>query len=127
MLYDDTINIDNNRIRERFEYTQNMLCFKNIETSAEAENKAPIRIQVENISYSGLGVQCSRSVNIGSLLVFNLISDDETREMMLEVKWISKKNGLHYAGCEFMALTKEDIYFLHNIISTIKTESQKNV
>lgn len=122
MLYDDTIHIDENRIRDRFDYNQNMLCFKNIETSADAENKAPIRIQVENISYSGLGLQCSRPVNVGSLLIFNMINGDETREMMLEVRWISKKSGHHYAGCEFMALTKEDIYFIHGIIGKIKTD-----
>ena len=116
----DYPSFDELRRRERYAYKDSYLCFKNIELDSSIENKAPLRISVENISYSGLGIICSRSINVGSMLVFNINNGDENREMMLEVRWTRYENGVFRAGLQFLGLTKDDVYFLHEIIKKIR-------
>ncbi len=117
--------ITEQRSRERFEYKYDVLCFKNTEEIEGKESKSPIRIHVIDISYLGLGVITSKSLTVGSYLLFNLNNRDENREMMLEVRWVKMKQGEHHAGLSFVALTKEDIMFLHEIILEIKKEHKK--
>jgi len=125
MKYDDSIDIDETRNRERFTYRDDILCFKNIGQDETVANKAPLKLIVENISYSGLGVVCSRSVEPGSMLVFNINNGEEVREMMLEVKWCAMKQGAYRAGLQFLALKRPDIYFIHEIIAKIKKDNSK--
>ncbi|MDA3847401.1 MAG: PilZ domain-containing protein [Vallitaleaceae bacterium] len=126
MKDDDSIDINDIRSRERFTYRDDILCFKNIGLDNTVENRAPLKIVVENISYSGIGIICSRPVTVGSMLVFNINNGQEVREMMLEVKWCQRKQDAHHAGLQFIGLKRPDIYFLHEMVNKSKKENNKN-
>lgn len=111
--------MDNRRTRERIDYKNQILCYKHIITSRDAKPEpGPIRISIEDISYSGIGIFCNRDLGIGDFLIFNLESGGVIKEFMMEVKWCKYVEGGHEAGLQFMNLTKEAVYFLDGLIKS---------
>ncbi len=106
-----------NRKRQRFDIKYSVLCFqcKNYEGS-EKVSDLPIRVEVKDISFGGLGISVNRKVEIGDRFVINLINGQEKMAFTVEVRWC--KHGLdHYkAGCLFADLTKDKIMFLDALI-----------
>lgn len=108
---------ENKRSRDRFDYKNNILCYKHIITDRDAKpDKKPIRIHIEDISYSGIGIECNRDLSMGDFLIFNLEYLGVVKEMMMEVKWCKYGGGNYEAGLQFMNLTKESILFLDDLI-----------
>ncbi|PKM65937.1 MAG: hypothetical protein CVU95_13235 [Firmicutes bacterium HGW-Firmicutes-2] len=110
---------ENKRIRQRIDYKNHILCYKHIISNREeTPDPAPIRIIIEDISYSGLGIRCTRDLGTGDVLMFNLENAGDKREVMLEVKWCRYSGSEYEAGLEFMNLTKETILFLDGLIKS---------
>lgn len=110
---------EDKRLRQRIEFVDRVLCYKHMITSANVKpDPSPIRIQIKDISYSGLGIVCNRDLGRGDFLLFNLENNNMTKEFMLEVKWCKYANGQYEAGLQFTNLTKEMIIFLD---ATIKS------
>lgn len=110
---------EDKRIRNRFEYNDRVLCYKHIITSLNIKpDPSPIRIQIKDISYSGLGITCNRDLAKGDYLMFNLDSNGITKEFMLEVKWCKYAGGYYEAGLQFAGLTKEMVIFVDSLIKS---------
>jgi len=110
---------DNNRKRPRIDYKERVLCYKHIITSSNIKpDPAPIKIVIEDISYSGLGIVCNRDLGRGDFLIFNLESGGMVKEFMTEVRWCKYSDGLYEAGLQFTNLTKEMIIFLDGLIKS---------
>lgn len=108
---------ENQRIRTRFDYKNQILCYKHIITERNVKpDPSPIRIFIKDISYSGIGIVCNRDLGIGDFLLFNLEHVGEIKEMMMEVRWCKYQDGDYVAGLKFMNLTKESILFLDDLI-----------
>lgn len=117
---------ENKRIRQRIDYKNHILCYKHILSNRdETPDPSPIRIIVEDISYSGLGIRCTRDLGSGDVLIFNLENAGEKREVMLEVMWCRYAGGEHEAGLKFMNLTKESILFLDGLIKNHLKQKKK--
>ena len=117
---------EDNRIRKRIDYRNHILCYKHIlSNSDETPDPAPIRIIVEDISYSGIGIRCTRDLSTGDVLVFNLENVGEKKEVMLEVMWCRYSGGEYEAGLKFRNLTKETILFLDGLIKNHLKQKNK--
>lgn len=109
----------NNRKRARLDYKNRVLCYKHIITSANIKpDPAPIRIEIKDISYSGLGIVCNRDLGRGDFLIFNLESHGVVKEFMLVVRWCKYSDGLYESGLQFTNLTREMIIFLDGLIKS---------
>ena len=117
---------EDKRIRQRIDYKNHILCYKHILSNSDATpDPAPFRLIVEDISYSGLGVRCTRDLGTGDVLVFNLENVGEKKEVMLEVIWCRYSDGEFEAGLKFMNLTKETILFLDGLIKNHLKQKKK--
>ncbi|PKM56723.1 MAG: hypothetical protein CVU98_09735 [Firmicutes bacterium HGW-Firmicutes-3] len=117
---------ENKRIRQRIDYRNHILCYKHIiSNKEETPDPSPIRVIIEDISYSGLGVRCTRDLGIGDVLMFNLENAGDKREVMLEVMWCRYSGGEYVAGLKFMNLTKETILFLDGLIKNHLRQKKK--
>jgi len=109
----------NSRKRQRIEFKDRILCYKHIITSVNAKpDPSPIRIHIQDISHSGLGIICNRDLGMGDYLLFNLESGGSTMEFMVEVKWCRYGDGAFYAGLHFLNLTKDHVIFLDGLIKS---------
>lgn len=109
--------MEDHRKRKRFEYHDYVLCYKHIVRHRDAPlNPAPIRLQIKDISYGGMRVECNRDLSRGDLLIFNLESNGVLKEYMMEVRWCKYMGGDHEAGLQFTNLTRESILFLDDVI-----------
>ncbi|MCF8020580.1 MAG: PilZ domain-containing protein [Vallitaleaceae bacterium] len=117
---------ENKRTRQRIDYKNHILCYKHIiSNKEEIPDPAPIRVIVEDISYSGLGVRCTRDLGAGDVLIFNLENAGDKREVMLEVMWCRYSGGEYEAGLKFINLTKEIILFLDGLIKNHLKQKKK--
>ncbi len=104
------------RKRKRFEIEQNILCYKHIKTKTDKmPSRAPFKIKILNVSYSGVKLRTKRELHMGDVLIFNLQSGNRVKQFMLEVVW-SKYDGEFFAGLRFINLTKDMIMFLNEMI-----------
>jgi hypothetical protein len=108
----------NNRKRKRHAYKHNVLCFKK-SSSEYAIELTSMRISILNISYSGVGIIANQKLEVGDILIFNLSNKGETKELNFEVRWCYYHNQEYKAGLMFVNITKEDIYFIDQIIKDI--------
>lgn len=105
------------RRRARLGYNDRILCYKHIIRSSNVKpDPAPIRIEIKNISYSGIGIICNRDLGRGDCLLFNLEANGTTKEFMMEVIWCKYSDGMYEAGLRFTGLTKDMILFLDSLI-----------
>jgi hypothetical protein len=105
------------RIRTRVDYRNQILCYKHIVPGKEGNpDPRPIRIFIQDISYSGIGIECNKDLGMGDVLFFNLETGGVIKEMMMEVKWCKYRDGVYIAGLQFINLTKESVLFLDDLI-----------
>jgi len=117
---------EDKRIRQRIDYKNHILCYKHILSKSDVTpDPAPFRVIIEDISYSGLGVRCTRDLGTDDVLVFNLENAGEKKEVMLEVMWCRYSDGEFEAGLKFMNLTKETILFLDGLIKNHLKQKKK--
>ncbi len=110
---------DEQRKRQRIDFQDYILCYKHIVTNSNVKpDNGPIRIQIKDISYSGMGIACNRDLGMGDFLLFNLRDKGEVKEFMVEVKWCKYTGGGYEAGLHFMNLTKDMILFLDVLIKS---------
>ncbi len=114
------------RKRTRFDIRQSILCYKHIITKKDRQApKAPFKIDVLNVSYSGLKLRTKRELHIGDVLMFNLQDGVHVKQFMLEVVWCKYDDGDFVAGLRFINLTKDMILFLNTmIINHIEKQSR---
>ncbi len=104
------------RKQKRFGIEKNILCYKHIIMRKDKKSsKAPFKIKILNLSYSGLKIRTERELNIGDILIFNLADNSRVQQFMMEVVW-SKYDGDFVAGLKFINLTRDMILFLNNLI-----------
>ncbi len=110
---------EDKRIRNRVDFEEWILCYKHINVSSNVRpDPSPIRIQIRDISYSGIGIRCNRDLGIGDCLIFNLKNGTMSKEFMMEVHWCRYNNGLYLAGLSFLGLTKDRVIFLDGLIKS---------
>ncbi len=81
------------RKQKRFDIEKNILCYKHIIMRKDKRSsKAPFKIKILNLSYSGIKVR-----------------------FMLEVVW-AKYDGDFISGLKFINLTRDMILFLNSLI-----------
>ena len=108
---------DNKRRRNRIGFNDRILCYKHIITTCNVKpDPAPIRIEIKDISYSGIGMVCNRDLGTGDFLIFNLETNGMTKEFMMEVRWCKYADGKYEAGLQSTSLTKEMLLFLDSVI-----------
>lgn|GEM_PF-2237395 len=108
---------EDKRVRPRINYTNHILCYKHIPVNRnEISDPAPMRITIENMSYSGLGILTTRKLVTGDVLAFNLENAGEKKEVTLEVVWCRYYDGEYEAGLRFINLTREIIFFLDRLM-----------
>lgn len=110
-----------NRKRKRVKYDYSVMSFESIKDLA-GENKVnkPIRIVVNDISYSGIGINVNHKLSKGYTLKMNLSDGYEILEYDLVVQWVSHSAGMYNVGCAFTNLTREKVYLVDRIIKAKK-------
>ena len=108
------------RHRERFEFKNNILCFKCKQKDQILTTKVPFLFNIIDISYGGLGISCNQRLNIESILTFNFKSQFDLRELNVEVKWCKFVNGKYRCGVHFVDLTYDDVIFLNQVVQSAK-------
>ncbi len=104
------------RKQKRFDIEKNILCYKHIIMRKDKRSsKAPFKIKILNLSYSGIKVRTERELNIGDILIFNLDNGSNVQQFMLEVVW-AKYDGDFVSGLKFINLTRDMILFLNSLI-----------
>ncbi|MCH4890856.1 hypothetical protein EZV73_24970 [Acidaminobacter sp. JC074] len=120
--YMNEIGVSEKRQRTRFLYDKTILCYEHRDNKHKKVKKKPVVFKVKNISYSGMRIETLSKINEGDILVFNLKDGYEIRELKLEIVW----SNFHYqdmevqAGAKFIELKRDDVLFLHTIISKLK-------
>lgn len=108
---------ENKRVQSRIKYRKHILCYKHIPSDCNKKiSPAPIRITIENLSYSGLGILSTRDLSKKDILIFNLENSSEKKEVILEVMWCHYSSGQYVAGLKFINLTRETILFIDKLI-----------
>jgi len=119
------ISVKNKRNRDRVGFKYNIMCFKKINKKRIEDTAVAIRIQVNDISYGGVGITCNMPIETGEILVFNIVLKDSRKmEVYAEVKWHSYNAGKYKAGLEFKNLNRDDVVLIHDII---KNSNRKNI
>ena len=114
----------NSRYRIRYSYSSHILCKHDIRDAKDTVTKVPLMLRINDLSYSGIGFSCTKSLESNMKLLFNIKYKDYIREFKVIVKWckicLDGINQYHYrCGAEFIDLSKDDIILLHNIISSL--------
>lgn len=114
------LNIDELRIRERKEFHKHILCYNCETPHRDKKVKIPFVFEVNDLSYSGMGIASAHILFQGTKLFFRLDIDETRREFCVKVIW-SKYNGYQYvSGVQFLDVKREDIIFLHLILRDLK-------
>lgn len=105
-----------NRIRDRHVFDKHILCYR---YDSETPIKVPFVFEINDISYSGLGIQTNVFLKPDSILYFRMDINNIQHEFKVKVVWC-KYNGIAYlSGVTFLDVRKEEIIFLHEIIKRL--------
>lgn len=109
---------DEKRLRDRHEYLKNVLCYS---CKSDHQVKVPFIFEIENISYGGMLIELANMLHFGDIISFNINHEYENHHFKGKVVWTkyNVEGGLYFSGIEFQDIRKEDIIFLHKIISHI--------
>lgn len=118
--------MEEQRVKSRINYQKSILCFKHIIINRNVKSEAmPIEIEITNISYSGLGVICNRDLGIGDFLIFDIVGNEMTKEVMVEVKWCRYSGDSYEAGFRFINLVESTVIFINDLIKDDYYEEQE--
>lgn len=120
MQAEHRIQLGEARGRDRFEFKNNILCFRCIDKKDSVKTKIPFLFSITDISYSGLGISCQYKLHENSVLTFNLKDKMESKELNVEVRWSKYDNGQYRSGVRFLDLTYEDVIFINEIVKKLK-------
>ncbi len=105
------------RKRKRFNIRQTILCYKHIITKKDRQaQKAPFKVSILDLSYSGVKLRTKRELHIGDVLMFNLQDEIHVKQFMFEVVWCKYDDGEFVAGLKFINLTRDMVLFLNSLI-----------
>ena len=104
------------RLRERHEFGKHILCYR---CDSSTHIKVPFVFEINDISYSGLGIHANVLLSPDSIMYFRIDTLDMKREFRVQVKWCKYNGAIYVAGVQFMDVKKEDIIFLHEIIKRL--------
>lgn len=115
------------RQRKRLKYSYSVMCFKKIDARTLEEKVSVLKITIVDISYGGIGITCDKKLELGDILIFNMVVQDLHRlEFNAQVKWQKYEQGSYKVGLEFVELSKEKVLLLHDIIKLIKKGRMTN-
>jgi len=113
------------REKQRVAYQKEILCHKHIVTKRQkktVKQQQPISIYIKNISYKGIGITSSKDLSMGDFLILKLELAQETKEIMMEVKWCKYMGNGYEAGLQFMYLTQSGTRFLEKLVGQYRQE-----
>jgi hypothetical protein len=109
--------MEENRKRKRVKYDYSVMSFESVrDKTGKTTPKKALRIVVNDISYSGIGISVNHKLAQGDLLKMNLSDGYEIMEYDLIVQWCKSNAGVHKVGCAFADLTREKLYLIDRII-----------
>ncbi len=95
---------------------KDIVCSKHIITRVnKQEEKKPFKMQLINISKSGIRISTAKELNRGDILIVDFDNGVSKKGFMLEVVWC-KYDGNFVAGLKFIYLTKDMYMFLNDFI-----------
>lgn len=110
-----------NRIRSRSEFDYSVLSFRSYDKMGNLKPSFLTKVNVADISYSGIGILSDVKLEIGELLVINICyKGSDVLEYKGEIKWCDYQENQYHSGLAFMELTREHIELLDRIIKQKK-------
>lgn len=106
------------RVRPRVEFDYSVMCFKRLDSDGNEKGSFVMKVQVVDISFSGMGIIGNSELDIDDILILNI--SHKTRSP-LQFSCVVKRCCLcgdeqYSSGLEFKDLTREHIFLLNTII-----------
>lgn len=120
---------DEHRKQKRVHYETNLLSFKIYSYKGDFQTEeVPMRIRVQDISYSGIGGICDHKCEVGDVMFVNLSNGHEKCEFELQVRWIHYHPSGYLVGFKFIDLTKDKLLFLDIFIrNEVLNKRRRNI
>ncbi len=114
------MNDDGKRIRPRVDFDYTVMCFKRFDSFGNEKGAFVMKVQVLDISYSGLGIEGNCELSKGDTILLNITHKNKPpMQFTCVAKWCTYcSDELFKAGLEFKDLTREHVYLLDAIIKS---------
>lgn len=108
------------RIRPRVEYDYTVMCFKRFDSQGKEKGAFVMKVQVLDISYSGLGIEGNYELSKGDIILLNITHKNKPPlQFTCVTKWCTYcADEVFKSGLEFKDLTREHIFLLDAIIKS---------
>ncbi len=118
--------MEENRRRRRVKYEYSVLSFNYKRgTSDRRVVERPLLVIINDISYSGLGLQINQKLGKGDKIYLNLTDGFDRMEFVINVEWCSGNGQICKSGASFCELTEDKIYLLDRIIKGNSKQIQR--
>lgn len=119
-------NFSEERIRNRHSYSYSILCREKIEDK-KIKEIPPVLVKVIDISYSGIGLTSNKPLSVDQVYVLNFKLSEQSRKVKFKIVWINQFKDAHLTygyrlGGQFIDVTKDDLFFVHDIITNIRAK-----